>query len=231
MTEWWSYTLSDFLLFSPRTYYRLLGRYNEEVWPAQILTLGLGLFIFGLLLRPSAWQGRVVSAILAILWAWVGWAFLWKRYGTINWAAIYVVPLFALEALLLVWIGVVRSGLIFGLSRNVAGVLGIVLYIWSLSLYPIIAPLVGRGWNQAEIFGVAPDPTVIATIGLLLLAQGRPRWDLLALPTLWCIITGATLWAMGSPEAWFPPLAGLLTLAASVRKRSKPSEVYPVNLA
>lgn len=223
MTEWWSYTLSDFLLFSPRTYYRLLERHNEAIWPAQIVTLGMGLVILGLLLRPRAQQGRVVAAVVAILWGWIAWAFFWQRYSTINWAAIYIVPLFALEALLLVWIGVVRGGLTFRLTRDAVGMLGIGLFISSLSLYPVIAPLAGRSWQQTEIFGIGPDPTVIATLGLLLLAEGRPRWELLSVPMLWSIITGVTLGAMGSPEAWLPPLAGLLTLAASAWKQSKAS--------
>jgi hypothetical protein len=223
MTEWWSYTLSDFLLFSPRTYYRLLERHNEAVWPMQILALGLGLVIFGLLLRPRARQGRLVSAILAILWTWVAWAFLWKRYASINWAAIYVVPLFAIEALLLVWIGIIRGELTFRLSRDAAGIMGIALFILSLSLYPMIAPLVGRPWHQAEIFGVVPDPTVIATLGVLLLAYGRPRWELLAVPVLWCLVSGATLWAMGSPAAAVPPLAALLVLVTSAWSQVKPS--------
>ena len=47
MPEWWTYALSDFLLFSPRTYYRLIERHNAAVWPAQIVTLGLGLGIAG----------------------------------------------------------------------------------------------------------------------------------------------------------------------------------------
>jgi hypothetical protein len=224
MTEWWSYTISDFLLFSPRAYYRLLERHNESVWPVQVLTVGLGLAILGLLLRPRAWQGQAVSAILAILWAWVALAFFWKRYATINWAAVYVVPLFATEAILLVWIGVVRGGVTFRLSRDAAGILGIALFILSLSLYPMIAPLSGRPWHQAEIFGVAPDPTVLATLGLLLLARGRPRWQLLVVPVLWCVISGATLWAMDSPDAWVSPLGALLALAASIWKRSRPDE-------
>ncbi len=224
MTEWWSYTLSDFLLFSPRTYYRLLERHNEAIWPAQIVTLGMGLAILGLLRRPRAQQGRVISAVLTILWGWIAWAFFWQRYATINWAAIYIVPLFALEALLLVWIGVMRGGLTFRLVPDPVGRLGIMLFISSLLLYPMIAPLAGRSWHQAEIFGIGPDPTVIATLGLLLLAEGRPRWELLSVPVLWCIITGVTLWAMRSPEAWLPPLAGLLTLAASAWKQSKSSE-------
>jgi hypothetical protein len=67
MSEWWTYALSDFLLFSPRTYYRLIERHNAAVWPGQILSLGLGLVIAGLLRRPASWQGRVISAVLAVL--------------------------------------------------------------------------------------------------------------------------------------------------------------------
>ena len=49
MSEWWTYTLSDFLLFSPRTYYRLFELYNAEIWPAQIVALTLGVVLVGLL--------------------------------------------------------------------------------------------------------------------------------------------------------------------------------------
>ena len=42
MSEWWTYHLSDFLLFSPRTYYRLFELYNAAIWPAQIVALGAG---------------------------------------------------------------------------------------------------------------------------------------------------------------------------------------------
>jgi hypothetical protein len=37
MSEWWTYSLSDFLLFSPRTYYRLFELYNLAVWPWHVL--------------------------------------------------------------------------------------------------------------------------------------------------------------------------------------------------
>jgi hypothetical protein len=41
-----------------------------------------------------------------------------------------------------------------------------------------------------------PDPTVLGTIGLLLLARGRFRGPLLVIPLLWCLLSGATLWAI-----------------------------------
>jgi Family of unknown function (DUF6064) len=222
MQEWWTYTLSDFLLFSPRTYYRLLERYNTGVWPGHLLTLGLGFVIVGMLRLGAAWHGRAVSAIMAILWAWVGWAFFWRSYATINWAATYIFPLFALEALLFVWTGVVRQRLRFGSWRAAGGTAGIGLFVLTLILYPTLAPLLGRGWEQAEVFGVTPDPTAIATLGLLLLAEGRAYWELMAVPVLWCILGGATLWAMGSPEAWVLAVAGVFAMVASgLKKRER----------
>ena len=198
MSDWWTYGLSDFLLFSPRTYYRMLERHNEAVWPAQLLALGLGLGILWLLRDQGRSQGRVIAGLLALLWGWVGWSFLWTRYATINWAASWFAGLFALEALLLVWIGGVRGRLAFRLPGDVVGAIGGALVVLSLLLYPGLAPLLGRPWQQSEVFGILPDPTAIGTLGLLLLAEGRRRWALLAVPMLWCAIAGATLWALAS---------------------------------
>lgn len=214
MPEWWSYSLSDFLLFSPRTYYRLLQRYNEGVWPAHIMTAGLGLGILALVWRRPSGSGRIVSGILAALWSWVAVAFLWKRYTTINWAATYILPLFALEILLLLWIGVVRNRLTYRLSHTLPSVAGGSLLAFSVAAYPGLAPLLGRGWRQAEVFGLAPDPTVIGTAGLLLLS-GQFQWKLGVVPLAWCLFSGLTLWAMQSPEAILMGLAALTFIAVA----------------
>jgi hypothetical protein len=219
MPEWWTYGLSDFLLFSPRTYYRLLERHNATVWPGQILGLGLGVLLLWLLRYPSPRRSRIISATLAVLWAWVGWSFVWNRYATINWAVRYVVPAFALQAMLLAWAGTIRGRLSFRLDRTAAGAIGISLFVLSLAVYPALALLSGRPWRQAEIFGVAPDPTVLATLGLLVLAQGGHRWPLLLVPILWCFMSGATLLAMDSPEAWLQLVAPFLALGALARSR------------
>ena len=198
MQDWLSYTLSDFLLFSPRTYYRMIERHNEVVWPAHLLTLGLGLGILGALRRPSSLQGRIIAGILALLWVWVAWAFLLRRYATINWAITYVVPLFVLEALLLMWWGVIRRELSFAGGAGASARWGVALFLVGLLLYPALAAVLGRPWQQAEVFGIAPDPTAVATTGLLLLTNSRFRWGLLPVPLLWCGITAATHWAMSA---------------------------------
>jgi Family of unknown function (DUF6064) len=217
MSEWWTYGLSDFLLFSPRTYYRLIERYNLAFWPAHALTIGLGLGILGMLRRPTQAQSRAIAAVLAALWAWVGWAFVWRRYAGINWAATYFVWLFAVEAVLL-GIGAARGWLRLRPARDAAGRIGIALLVISVTAYPVFAALAGRGWPQAEVFGLVPDPTVIGTLGILLLAE-PPRRVLLVAPMLLAAIGGATLWAMGSPERWLV-LAALMLVGLGIRRDS-----------
>ena len=53
MSEWWSYRLSSFLLFSPRTYFRLHELYNLDVWPAQLAGFGLGVVLLAVLVRRT----------------------------------------------------------------------------------------------------------------------------------------------------------------------------------
>ncbi len=209
MPEWWTYGLSDFLLFSPRTYYRLIERHNAALWPAHMVTLALGLVVGVLVRRPTPRRVRPAAALLAALWAWVGWAFVARRYATINWAATYFALLFAVETLLLGWIAVAPGGPRTGRLRDAAdapagarNVGGAALFGFALLLYPLLALLLGRGWAQAEVFGMAPDPTALGTLGVLLRVDGWPRGVLLAAPVLWCLLSGATLWAMGSAEAW-----------------------------
>lgn len=210
MSEWWTYTLTDFLLFSPRTYYRLFELHNADVWPLQIVALALGVAILLLIVRATAWSGRAVSAILAACWLFVAWAYLLERYDTVNWAARYFAIGFALQAALLVWTGVIRDRLRLDV-RSVSAKLGLALFVYALAIHPLIAPLAGRPLAQAELFGLAPDPTALATLGVLLAATRA--WHLLILPLLWCAISGLTLWTMESPEA---PVIAVLGVVATV---------------
>lgn len=218
MSEWWTYTLSDFLLFSPQTYYRLFELYNAAIWPAQIVAFGLGLAIWVLLRRAEARQGRFIAAILAGCWLWVALAFHLSHYATVNWVAVDFAGAFGFESVLLIWIGVIRGRLVFRPGAGVIGRAGLWIFLFAFLVQPLIGPLLGRAWRQIEIFGVAPDPTAVATLGILSLAAGRVRWELIAVPVIWCVLSGATLSAMEAPDAWVTPLAGALVVSIGVWK-------------
>jgi hypothetical protein len=210
MSEWWTYSLTDFLLFAPRTYYRLFELYNEAVWPAHIAAIVLGLAILAF---ARGGDGRSVATLLAIAWAWVAVAFHLERYSTINWAATYAAAAFALQAVLLVASGGVRNALAY----RGGGRLGLLIFAFALVVQPFVGLAFGRDWRQAEVFGLAPDPTALATVGIVLFAE-RIHWHLLAIPFLWCAFTGLTLLAMEAPDAFVTPALATLALVLAAWK-------------
>lgn len=216
MSEWWTYSISDFLLFSPGTYYRLLELYNRAVWPAQLAGLGAGLAIVALLALDEIPRRRVVSGLLALAWGFVAVAFHYERYAQINWAAPWFALAFALEAVLFVLVGIVAGSLRWTPPRGAGFVIGLALVAAAVVGYPLLALLAGRPWSTTEIFGVAPDPTAIATAGALALVRGKVRWLLLVVPLAWCGVTASTLWAMHAPEALVVALAAALAVLVAV---------------
>lgn len=217
MSEWWTYGLRDLLLFSPRTYYRLFERYNLELWPLPLVALALGVTLLALTRQRGnrAWRGLAV--ILAACWLWVAWGFHWQRYASINPAASYFALAFAFEALLLLWLAA-RGRLTAAPSRWQRGA-GLGLLLFALLVFPLLAPLFGRSWIQAEVFGMAPDPTALATLGVLLFAGASRVWGCLLIPVTWSLISGATLWAMDAPDFAILPLAALLAVVVAVGGR------------
>jgi hypothetical protein len=164
-----------------------------------------------LLRRADDRRGRIIAGILAACWLWIAIAFHARRYATLTWAARYYAWAFGVEAALLLWAGVIRGRLVF--ERRFVG---LAIFVFALILQPLIGPLLGRSWRQVEVFGIAPDPTAIATLGLLLLGTGRMRWELMTVPFLWCAISGATLLSMKAPEAGIMPLTALLVAALAM---------------
>jgi hypothetical protein len=206
-------------MFSPRTYYRLFELHNAALWPAHFVAVAGGVAIVVLAKRGDPAAGRAVASMLALAWAWVAWAFLWQRYATINWVASWLAAAFVVQALLFGLFAMRPRGLAFtsgpaslvrtGLAIAAAGVLA----------YPLVSVALGRGIAAAEVFGMVPDPTVFATLGILVLAAPAARVALLPIPLAWCALTGATLWTMGSPEWWLLPAAAALSIAAAMRER------------
>jgi hypothetical protein len=222
MSEWWTYRPEDFLLFSERVYWRLFEIHNDAVWPGQWVAMALGAMILFFVFRPQPWSGRVVAVAMALAWLFVAWAWHWHAYATINWTARYAAIAFAAEAALFAWFGPVRNKLAFAMRRNRRSVLRISLIIYAIFLHPLVSLADGRPLASAEIFGLAPDPTAIATLGLLGLSGGGGRvLVLLLVPIASCLVTWATLTTMGTWEGWIPFAAVAFALVTRPWRRPR----------
>lgn len=224
MSEWWTYRPTDFLMFSPRIYWRLFESINLAFWPAQVLALAAGGVWLARQLplsrpAPEAWA-RGCFAVLALCWAVVAWAFLLQRFAPIQWVAGAFAVAFVIQAGALAglaWIGGIDTAC-GGLRRRV----GLALGAWALLGHPLLSVAFDRPWRQAEVFALAPDPTAIATLAVLLLTRAgthTARWLLRGLwgvPLAWCTLSAATLWTMGSAQAGWVLAAALVALIARV---------------
>jgi hypothetical protein len=216
MDEWWTYGITDLVLFTPETYFRLFELYHRDWWPVQLACLAMDVVILLCLWLKSSWGGRVIAFLLAASWAWAGWAFLHLRFAPIHWVADWYAVAFFLQALLLFIYGISRRGMEFETGNSVRAGIGVFVLLGALLAMPATAYLTGRDWMQAELFAMTPDATALATLGLLLLTKDRVAVWLVVIPVAWCIVTGATLWALAAPEALILPAGAMLTIALMV---------------
>jgi hypothetical protein len=222
MPDWATYTLSDLQIFSARAYARLFEAYNAAVWPAQIATLALGLLLVRLSWTPGRRPSRAAAAILAAGWLWIAVAFHLLRYSSLHWAGRSFAVACALEAALLVAFAATGRFDPGAVSRRLARA-GIGVLLFALLLQPLALLLAGRTLRQVEVFGLAPDPTAVATIGAVYAGVARARWALLAIPVAWCAISGATMLATRVPGGWITPAAaGAALLLPAILRFASP---------
>lgn len=220
-----SYRLEDLLLFSPEVYYRFLALYQQQVWPVQPVALTAGVLLFGLcavrcLHHHKHWHSLTVL-LLAAAWGWCGAVYHLEFYQSLNPMAFYFGWLFIGQSVLFVlWAlmagrnGALKEELSFGRVQHGFGLL---LLFVAVVVFPFSGFLEGGRDLAGQVFGLNPSPTLLATVGVCLIAPGLWR-GLLILPLLLIGIEGLTYYLLGSVLAPFFALLAVLTLLLLPRR-------------
>lgn len=211
--DWLSYRLADFVPVTPEVYFRLVERVNAAWWPLHLLAGVLGLAALAL-----AWRGRtrLALALLAPAWAASGVLFHLQRYAELNWAAVHFGGAFLVQAALLLALALFGRDPGHRPGGGPRAVTGAAIALFGLVAYPGVAVVAGLGWSRAEAFALHPDPTAVATLGMVLLAlTGARAWLALALPLLWLLVAALTLVALQAAWAWLLPGVVLVALAGA----------------
>lgn len=219
MTDWLTYSASDFIPFSRATYQRLFELYNARYWPMVALGLGLG----GASLRLCGCRGcgrpGLLMAALGCCWVWIAWAFFSAAYAKLNWAGPYIGGAFALNGLLLLAASASAQPRLASPGPAIGTSVGYGLLAAGVLLWPAAQLALGRSWRGLEVFGTSPEPTVLATLGLLLLLRPRRGWLPALIPLLWCLLASATLLVIDEP-LWPVPAAAAATVLAVAGARA-----------
>jgi hypothetical protein len=208
------------LPFDAEVLYANMGQYNLAIWPMPVVGLLLGLGAFALALRPVPGGGRAVALAVAAFWAWIAAAYHFGHFATINFAApVYGIAFFA-EAALLCWSGALRGGVSFASRMRGRGWAGLALFVLAGLGQPLADLLAGHHWPDIALFGTAPDPTVLGTVAILLMAE-RPARHLAVIPALWALAAGTTAWEL---EMWHGLAAPLAILAGAALLAVRPRQ-------
>ena len=212
----------------PFTVEQFLGvfvAYNAAIWPAQIVA-----YIFGLVVVTAVWSrrpiaSRLILSVLALMWALNGIGYQFLFFATINPAAKIFAGFFCLQAILFATSAVVANALRFQIVRNFRSIAGVTFIIYAMLIYPVLGIWAGHGLMAGPMFGVAPCPTTIFTIGMLMLARGRWVVRLSIIPFLWSLVGLAAAVQLGMSEDLGLPIAGvaLMLMLATGMFQLRPS--------
>ena len=183
--------------------------YNAAIWPAQIVAYILGLVAVSALFIERTLSSRLILAILALMWVWNGIGYHYLFFSKVNPAATLFAGLFILQALLFAACAVAGPGVWFRTGRDLRSLVGYAVIVNAMPIYPMQRLVAGHGLLARPMFGVAPCPTTIVTIGMLMLARGRWVLWLSVIPFLWSLIGLAAALQLGMSEDLGLPIAGV----------------------
>jgi len=204
--------------FTIEQFLDVFAAYNASIWPGQLATLALGLIAIAALWRKWPIAARLIPAILALLWAVNGIGYHFLFFSTINPAAPLFAGFFVAQAMLFAVSAISATGLHFKTLRDFRSMLGAGFIAYAMVFYPMIGIWGGHGLMKGPMFGVAPCPTTIFTIGVLLMARGQWVPWLAIIPLLWSLIGLAAAFQLGIAEDIALPVAGVVLLIALVVK-------------
>jgi Family of unknown function (DUF6064) len=183
--------------------------YNSAIWPAQI-----GMYVLGLIATTALWVKRLFATrlilfILTLMWAWnaIGYHFLF--FSSINPAANIFAGFYVLQAFLFAMCGAAANNVSFKVERDFRSAFGLTFVFYAMAIYPALGVRAGHGLMIGPMFGVAPCPTTIFTIGTLMLARGRVVIWLSVIPVMWSIVGFAAAIQLGIVEDFGLPVASL----------------------
>jgi hypothetical protein len=196
----------------------LFTRYNHDLWPLHVVAYALGVACVLLLFaRRRRMADRSIAAILAALWTWLAVVFQGMYATDVDRTlGVAYAALFLVQAYLFVRAGVVGDELVFRTRNGRSGALGWVALGYAVLVYPLLGALLGHGWPESPLLGMAPCPTTIATFGLLLLARPPVPHRLLVVPLVWALLAPPAAMGRGVYEDAGLLLTGMAAVAVIV---------------
>lgn len=179
---------------SAAEFFALTEAYNVIYWPVHVVTFLMGVAALILALVKATYADRVISVVLASLWLWSGVVFLILFFRDLSPTLFGFTPpgfayasggLFIIQSILFLYFGVIRASIAYSYEGDPYAIAGIVAIVYAMIVYPLIGYITGHPLPGYPVFGSAPCPVAIYTVGMLLLTNRRMPPLLLIIPLIW----------------------------------------------
>jgi hypothetical protein len=141
-------------------------------------------------------------------------------FSSINPLAWLFGILFVIEAVLLLYLGVMEKQAGFRLSGDAFSLIGLFFIVYALAIYPLIGIYLGHGYPRLPTFGL-PCPTTIFTFGIFLMAVNKLPLSLLVIPLIWSLIGFFAASSLGITEDYMLLVAGVAGTGLIILKNRK----------
>lgn len=216
--DWLSYSLQDFIMFSPEVLLRLTARANHELWPWLPFLWAVAVSIPFLAISPRERLRRMAVSLVGVSWIICGYVYLVRLYGPINWPATYFGWAFVLQGLAVLLLAATANKT----ARARPGVA--LVWIVAVIALPGIAAYEAEDWQAAAFFSLSPEVT--ASVSLLLLTSlARPwSWLISIIPLLWCVFASLVFWGLGLYLMLVIPVLAVVFLVFSATLNPSPAQ-------
>jgi hypothetical protein len=206
------------LPFSKEDFFRVFAEYNYSVFPGQFILFLLAVIAIVLIRMQVRIAGRFAFFVLGLLWLWMGVAYHWAFFTSINKAAWIFGALFVIEGILLFVHGI-KNNPQFSLRQSSTGIIAFLMIVFAMLIYPVIGFIAGHHYPATPTFGL-PCPTTIYTFAVFLLADKKIGWRMFIIPAAWALIGFTASFTMGVYQDIALPIAAIIFLNLNRRKNN-----------
>lgn len=197
--------------FTTVQFFEIIEKYNQAVFPIQIILIILGILTLFILHSKSKLKDIIIGSFLGALWIWIGIGYHLLFFTDINKMAYIFGGLFILQGLLFLFETLKRKKLGFEFKGNFIDYLAYFLIIFGIAIYPILIYILENSIKTTITLGL-PCPSTIFTFGLILLSRPNFSKYLIIIPTIWTIIgTGAAI-NFGVYPDYLMPISALIAI-------------------
>jgi hypothetical protein len=210
-------------------FFSVFEKYNHAIFPVQIILFLLSILALILIGSKIQNKDKFVSGILGVLWLWIGIGYHIAFLSGINKVAFGFGALFILQGLFFLWEGMILYNLKFVFKMSIQAYLGYLFILYGLIIYPVVGYLIEPNLSWTISVGL-PSPTIILTLGFLLLCDKKFSKYLLIIPSLWAVIGIVGVIKLGVYQDFMTLIAAIIADVMILRSKKPPDEKAELQL-